>query len=96
MSTEALDETLEAHRRAVLGDRYDAPAPREQSYAELVADAVETERATRREARKAAQPSMAEFAAAERAKLRPELQRTQIILDHAAQYGYGSEKRSRL
>jgi hypothetical protein len=39
---------------------------------------------------------MAEFAAAERAKLRPELQRTQIILDHAAQYGYGSEKRSRL
>lgn len=95
MSAEILDETLEQVRRAVLGEQYQPPAPREQSYAELVADAVEAERVGRREARKAAQPTMAEFARAEREKLRPKIQRTSLILDQAAAYGYGSEQRRR-
>jgi hypothetical protein len=93
MSADDLDEALEAHGRAVLGERYQPPAPREQSYEELVAGAVEAERVVRHEARKAAQPSMAEFAGSERAKRRPKIPRANLFLDQRAAYGCGSGQR---
>jgi uncharacterized protein YaaN involved in tellurite resistance len=96
MSTEPLDETLEDVRRAVLGERFEAPAPQEKTFEDHVRDAIEAERTARRAERKPAQPSMSEFAEQERRKkVVPKIQRTNLILDQAAAYGYGSDQRRR-
>jgi hypothetical protein len=99
MSADSLDETLEAHRRAVLGDRYEVP--QEKTYEDHVRDALEAERAARREAsRKPPQPTMAEFAAAERAKRLPTIHkrdqlvaRTRETIEKNGLDGYGSQRR---
>jgi hypothetical protein len=90
--TDPLDDSIEKIRRAVLGDRYEAPAPREKTFEDYKREALEEQR---KKSAKPAQPSMSDFAAAEREKLRPKIQRTELILDQAAAHGYGSEQRRR-
>jgi hypothetical protein len=90
--SDPLDETLEQVRRAVLGEQFEALAPQEKTFEDYRREALEEQR---KASVKAAPPTMAEFARAEREKLLPKIQRTSLILDQAAAYGYGIEQRRR-
>jgi len=75
-----------------MSDPLDETLEQEKTFEDYRREALEEQR---KASVKAAPPTMAEFARAEREKLLPKIQRTSLILDQAAAYGYGIEQRRR-